>query len=111
MSVEPAFIDLGLKMLGIRDEVEEIVSSGCEGVDWGGEEFSIDFLDKEAKVIPADWSMGAQGGPIRDKRMAEYSDALLVIWDGKSSGSTEIKANMMKLKKPTYEIIIKGAAT
>jgi len=111
MSIESSFIDMSLKLLNIRDQVEEIVSSGLEGADWAGEEFSIDFLNKEAKVVPADWAVGISANTVRNIRMAEYADALLVIWDGKSSGTTDIKTQMLKLKKPIYEVILKSAST
>jgi len=59
--------------------------------------------------FPADWDThGRAAGPIRNKQMAEYGDALLLIWDGESRGSANMKSNMKKLGKPVYEIIIKG---
>ena len=106
--LEAAYIDLTLESLGIRDEIEEVVSGGAQGVDWAGEEFSIDYLDEEAKVFQADWIRGHCAGPERNKVMAEYADALLLIWDGKSSGSANMKMQMLKLKKPIYEVIIKA---
>jgi hypothetical protein len=39
--------------------------------------------------------------------MAEYADALLLIWDGKSRGSLNMKQQMLKLEKPVYEVIVK----
>lgn len=107
LRIEPAFIHLMLCHHGIADEVEEVVSGGAEGVDWAGEEFSIDYLDKEATVFQADWLQGHAAGPARNKKMAEYADCLLILWDGRSPGSANMKSEMLKLKKPIYEVIIK----
>ncbi len=38
--------------------------------------------------------------------MALYGDALLLIWDGKSRGSTSMRNEMKKLDKPVYEVIL-----
>ena len=106
--LEAAYIDLTLESLGIRDDIEEIISGGAEGVDWAGEEFAIDYLDQEAKVFQADWIRGHCAGPERNKVMAEYADALLLIWNGTSPGSANMKMQMLKLKKPVYEVVIKA---
>ena len=58
----------------------------------------------------AEWTIhGKAAGPIRNRKMAEYGDALLLIWDGTSKGSSNMKIEMEKRNKPIYEIIIKGA--
>ncbi len=86
--------------------ISEVVSGGAIGVDLSGENFANIFGFK-LKKFPADWEThGKAAGPIRNKQMAEYADALLLIWDGKSKGSTNMKTQMIKLKKPVYEIII-----
>ncbi len=108
LRIDPEFIDISLRSFNIRDQIEEVISGGAEGIDWAGEEFSIDFLDKEAKVFQAEWINGVQAGHARNKKMADYGDALLIIWDGRSSGSADMKTEMLKLRKPIYEIILKG---
>lgn len=106
--VNSEFIECSLDSFGIKKDVIDIISGGAQGIDWAGEEYAIDFLEKEAKVMQADWASGVQAGPARNKKMAEIADALLLIWDGKSSGSANIKMQMLKLSKPIYEIIMKG---
>lgn len=45
-------------------------------------------ITKKMKVFPADWNKyGKKAGPIRNKKMANYAEALLAIWDGKSCGT------------------------
>lgn len=106
----PEFIDLMIKFHDIPTKDLEIVSGSAEGPDWAGERYSIEFLDKDAKCFPADWAMGHIAGPMRNKRMADYAEAVLLIWDGKSSGSMDMKKQMLQLKKPIYEVIIKDPA-
>lgn len=49
---------------------------------------------------------GNRAGPIRNRKMAERGDKLLLIWDGKSRGSRDMKKQMEKLGKPVFEIIL-----
>lgn len=81
------------------------IYTGCaSGVDESARTYSRADL---TKVFKADWdSWGRSAGPIRNGQMAQAGDALLLIWDGKSRGSFDIKKHMMKLNKPVYEIII-----
>ena len=61
------------------------------------------------RVFPAEWNKhGKKAGPLRNKEMAEYADALLLIWDGKSAGSKSMKKEMEKLGKLVIEIQIGG---
>lgn len=41
-------------------------------------------------------------GHIRNRRMAEWCDAAVLIWDGKSTGTINMLENMRRLKKPYY---------
>jgi len=91
-----------------RLNVKEVVSGGGGNVDEAGEDWSNLCLEKEPKVFKANWQQqGAAAGPIRNSKMAEYGDALLLIWDGSSKGSLSMKKEMIKRKKPVYEIILK----
>jgi len=86
----------------------KIVSGCAKGIDKCGECFSLaNKLDCEK--FPADWDThGKAAGPIRNKQMAEYADALLLIWDGESKGSRHMKETMLKLGKPVYEVVIRS---
>ncbi|QIN79644.1 DUF2493 domain-containing protein [Rubrobacter marinus] len=60
-------------------EVTQIVEGGATGVDssaaWYAEQSGIPY-----KSFPADWTRhGKAAGPIRNREMADYADALLVI--------------------------------
>jgi hypothetical protein len=57
--------------------------------------------------VKADWGThGKAAGPIRNKEMAELGDSLLLIWDGKSKGSLNMKTCMEKLNKPIFEVVL-----
>ena len=87
----------------------ECVISGKEpnGIDACGEIFANAYgipIDPH----PADWDKyGKAAGPIRNAGMAKAADALLLIWDGASKGSSNMKGNMKY--KTVYEVIIKAS--
>lgn len=88
--------------------IEQVVSGGASGVDKYAEYFAKEYK-LDIKIFKADWvTHGKAAGPIRNKQMAEYADALLLIWDGESRGSANMKKEMLKLNKPIYEVIIKS---
>ena len=104
--VDSDFVDQAVKFF--RLTVKEVVSGSGGNVDEAGEEWSTLFLEKEPKVFEAKWrTEGVAAGPIRNSKMAEYGEALLLIWDGSSKGSLSMKKEMAKRKKPIYEIILR----
>lgn len=87
-------------------KAEEIVSGTASGVDEAGEMYA-EFYDIKLRKFPADWKThGKAAGPIRNREMAKYADALLLIWDGKSKGSANMKKEMKELGKSVYEIVV-----
>src|SRR5690349_17531678 len=78
-------------------KVEEIVSGTARGVDRLGEYWANKYRLK-VKQFPADWdNKGRAAGIIRNADMAKYADALLLVWDGKSRGSANMRDQMKKL--------------
>jgi hypothetical protein len=44
-------------------------------------------------MFPAKWDKyGKAAGPLRNREMAAYADALILVWDGKSRGSANMLA-------------------
>jgi hypothetical protein len=87
--------DFYLSGLIERGEDIEIVTGGARGVDALGKNFAT-VRELPHKEFKANWTLhGRAGGPIRNKEMAEYADALIAFWDGKSKGTE----NMIKLAK------------
>ena len=87
--------------------VKEVVSGCAQGVDEMGMYWAWE-QEIKVKKSPANWEMhGKAAGPIRNKQMAKYADALLLVWDGESKGSLSMKTEMLKLNKPVHEVIMR----
>jgi len=80
-----------------------IVSGTAHGADKLGERYAKEHGYTIAR-FPADWNThGNSAGYIRNAAMAEYADALVAFWDGKSKGTK----HMIDLaKKATLKIRI-----
>lgn len=87
--------------------VTKIVYGGALGPDHLGKIIATDFGKPITTFLP-DWGAhGKSAGFVRNAEMADYGDALYLVWDGKSAGSGNMKAEMEKRKKPVYEYVIK----
>lgn len=82
----------------IRDsgfEITEIVSGHAKGADHWGELYAQQN-NIDLAIFPANWGKYGKGaGHVRNRKMAEYSEALIAIWDGKSMGT----ANMIRVAR------------
>lgn len=80
-------------------EITSVVCGMAPGVDMLGREWAI---SKGIDVIefPADWVKEGSlvAGSLRNQRMAEYADGLILIWDGASSGSRDMLNRARKHK-------------
>ena len=78
----------------------EIVSGGARGADALGERYAQE-RGYGLKVFPAEWNKwGRAAGAIRNGQMADYADALIAFWDGRSAGTRDMirKARERNLK-------------
>lgn len=74
------------KILSNQTEIE-IVSGTARGADKLGEKYANE-RGYPIKQFPADWNLfGKSAGYKRNAQMADYADALIVFWDGKSKGT------------------------
>lgn len=65
----------------------EIVSGTAKGADKLGEMYA-NKRGYDLKQFPADWEKyGKSAGYLRNVEMADYPDALIAFWDGKSRGT------------------------
>ena len=82
--------------------ITEVVSGCATGIDRLGEQWAR-ANNIPIKEMPADWSrFGNSAGPMRNRQMAEYADAAVIIWDGESRGTRNMIENMIRRKKPYY---------
>jgi hypothetical protein len=88
-----------LKEIKQGNEIQ-IVSGSYTGADKLGERYAREH-HYICKRFEADWDKeGLAAGPIRNERMAKYSDYLIAFWNGKSKGTKNMidLANRYNLK-------------
>lgn len=94
-----------IEKFGILYRIKEIVSGCASGIDSSAISFATRYKIP-LKKFPADWEKyGGLAGPRRNREMAVYADCLLLIWDGKSKGSANMKARMKGMGKQIFEVV------
>lgn len=83
-----AYCDMKLSLKIAEGEQIEIVSGACPtGADYLGEKYAAE-RGFSVRLFPADWQQyGRRAGAVRNRQMAQYGNALIVFWDGKSKGT------------------------
>lgn len=83
--------------------VTEIVEGGSSGVDTTAYKYAK-YNKIPVKEFYAEWDVyGKCAGPIRNRQMAEYADALIAFPGGK--GTQDMINAMRKLKKPICFVV------
>jgi hypothetical protein len=83
-------------------KITEIVSGHAKGVDRLGEQYAL-MRGIPTKIFPANWDKhGKAAGPMRNREMADYADAAIVVWDGVSVGTKHMIYEMNKRGKKCY---------
>jgi len=92
----------------LRDQTNiEIVSGNCRGADLLGEQYAKERGYKITQ-FPADWNKyGKSAGPKRNQQMANYADALIAFWDGKSKGNKHMIEMAIQFKLRMTILVIK----
>ena len=71
-------------------DCDEIVSGGAVGVD----SYAAEFAKKKGLILTEflpEYRRYGRGAPIiRNKRIVDYADKVIVFWDGKSKGSLSV---------------------
>lgn len=87
-------------------DVTEVVCGMAAGADRLGQKWAI-ANNIPIREMPANWSKhGKPAGMIRNKQMAEYADAAIILWDGKSKGARNMLDEMKRVGKPFFLDII-----
>lgn len=71
----------------VPDGVDAVVSGGAVGVDRMGEEWARKNSVRLIRLLPDYGTHGRKAPLERDKQIVDCADAVLSIWDGKSSGT------------------------
>ncbi len=100
-----ALVEEAIKISGF--EISQIVSGKAKGVDTLGEVWAL-ANNVPVEAFPADWSQhGRAAGPIRNKQMADYADALIAIWDGESKGTANMIQQARSKKLNVFIYLVK----
>lgn len=97
--------DYSLLIRAITDShfnITRIISGAAPGVDTLAIQYAL-AQNVPLTTYPAEWTKhGRSAGHIRNRQMAEVSDALIAIWDGKSPGTSSMIAIARELKLTTF---------
>ena len=85
--------------------ITELVSGAARGVDRDGEYYAKLNNIPIKRFIPDCDKDKKAAGHIRNRKMGDYADALIAVWDGKSPGTKGMINYMTKLNKPFYVYI------
>lgn len=98
------FYQLILGIINSGFNITEEVCGKAKGADtWGW--LWAKSAGIPTKEFPAEWDKyGKAAGPIRNKQMADYADALIVFIYQNSRGSKNMLEQMQKLGKPCYVV-------
>ena len=91
----------------ILDDVDEIVSGGAVGVDSCAAEYAKNRKIKLTEFIPEYERYGRAAPIVRNKKIVDYADKILVFWDGSSKGTLSVIRYANKIGKP-MEVITVG---
>lgn len=95
-------VEKAVEKSGWRNEITEVISGCAKGVDKLGEMWARGN-NIPIKSFPAEWNKyGKNAGPIRNRKMAEYSDCLIAVWNSISNGTRNMLEIMMFLEKPYF---------
>ena len=88
-------------------DATSIISGGASGIDATAEQWGK-RNDTAVLRYAADWNRhGRAAGPKRNEAMAESADALILIWDGESKGSADMRRRAINHGLPMYEVIVR----
>ncbi len=83
-------------------DITEVVSGGAPGADSLGERYA-QATGIKLTIFKADWDThGKAAGPIRNREMAHYAQALIAVWGGKSRGTGNMIEQARKLNLPVF---------
>ena len=91
----------------LSEDVEEIVSGGAVGVDACAAAYAKSKGIKLAEFLPQYERYGRAAPIIRNKKIVDYADKLIVFWNGSSKGTLSVIQYAQKNGKPLEVILCK----
>ncbi|MBR2467308.1 MAG: DUF2493 domain-containing protein [Clostridia bacterium] len=88
-------------------KTDEIVSGGARGVDTLAANYAKQHGLKLTEFLPEYERYGRAAPILRNQKIVNYSDKIIVFWDGKSKGTLSVINYAKKIGK-AYDIIICG---
>lgn len=91
----------------LSEDVEEIVSGGAVGVDACAAAYAKSKGIKLTEFLPQYERYGRAAPIIRNKKIVDYADKLIVFWNGSSKGTLSVIQYAQKNGKPLEVILCK----
>lgn len=89
---------LYLDELHAQYRIEEVISGGATGADACGEQWALTNRINLVRM-PAEWAKhGRKAGPLRNRQMAEYADAVVIFPGGRGTASMVREAKKADLE-------------
>lgn len=89
-------------------DISEVVSGHARGVDQMGERWAKEH-GIPVRVFPAEWGKyGKSAGPKRNLQMAEYAEAVILLWDGVSRGTRSMREIALAKGLKVFVLGIRG---
>ena len=86
--------------LYLPDDTTELVSGGARGVDASAREYAEEQGIPLTELLP-DYALYGNKAPLkRNMEIIEYSDQVLIFWDGRSRGTYFVISQCRKRGKP-----------
>lgn len=82
--------------------ITEVVSGNSGNIDKLGEQWAKGVKLPITQFNAAWQAYGSSAGPRRNRQMADYAEALIAIWDGKSRGTLNMIKEATKRKLTVY---------
>ena len=91
----------------ISPDVSEIVSGGAVGIDSCAAEYAKSRGLTLTEFLPEYELFGRAAPIVRNKKIVDYADKILVFWNGVSRGSASVIKYAEKIGKPCEVILCK----
>lgn len=87
-------------------QITEVVCGDAAGIDSGGAAWAALYNIPVTHFKPNWDAYGKRAGYLRNEQMADYADALILIWDGVSKGSGHMLEIAQRKGLPTFVLKI-----